>query len=97
MQAVSSHMVAAAGNADLCSTRVLPQCCCCCQAVTYPDGLLYPPNELTLWQGTHKINIRIPIVLLALKLSHPYCDCARSMLQVWARTSTTGPIQTLSL
>jgi hypothetical protein len=37
---------------------------------THPDCLLHPPNELTLRQGTHEVDIRVSIVFFALKLPH---------------------------
>jgi hypothetical protein len=49
-----------------------------CAKGTHPDGLLHPPNELTLGQGTHEVNVGIPIILLALKLPHCCCCAARS-------------------
>jgi hypothetical protein len=33
--------------------------------LAYPYELLDPPNELPLWQGAHKINVWISIIIFA--------------------------------
>jgi len=56
-------------------------------APTHPDDLLNPPNELSVRQCPHELNVRVSIVVATGKLAHFRCSVIW-----WGPVTASSPV-----